>query len=94
MKMCADTERLTAARASRACSGVTKRGYSNGSWMTLRSVNKRESGQGLASDMSSETSMDVVELAIYGVLALWGLPLLFAAYLLQPIRSAASRSRQ
>jgi hypothetical protein len=31
--------------------------------------------------------MDVVELMIYGALAVWGPPLLFAAYLLRPIRS-------
>ena len=30
--------------------------------------------------------MDVVEFVIYGLLALWGPPLLFAAYLLRPIK--------
>lgn len=38
--------------------------------------------------------MDVVELVIYGALAVWGPPLVFTAYLLSPIKSAASRSRQ
>jgi len=38
--------------------------------------------------------VNVVELVIYGLAALWGPPLLFAAYLLRPIKSAASRSRQ
>jgi hypothetical protein len=38
--------------------------------------------------------MDVVELIIYGALAVWGPPLLLVAYLLRPIKPAASRSRQ
>lgn len=44
--------------------------------------------------MSSGMSMDVVEIVICGLLALWGPPLLFAAFLLLPIRSTASRSRR
>jgi hypothetical protein len=31
--------------------------------------------------------MDVVELVIYGALAVWGPPLLLMAYLLRPMRS-------
>ncbi|QHO76899.1 hypothetical protein ACH79_33950 [Bradyrhizobium sp. CCBAU 051011] len=47
---------------------------------------ERESRQSLGNDMSLGMSMDVVELVIYGLLALWGPPLLFAAYLLRPIK--------
>jgi hypothetical protein len=38
--------------------------------------------------------MDVVDLVIYGALAVWGPPLLLVAYLMRPVRPAASRSRQ
>ena len=45
-----------------------------------------ESRQSFDNDMSLGMSMDVVEFVIYGLLALWGPPLLFAAYLLRPIK--------
>jgi len=38
--------------------------------------------------------MDAVEVVIYTLLVLWGPPLLLAAFLLRPIRSAASRPKQ
>jgi hypothetical protein len=43
-------------------------------------------GKAGGSDTSSGMNMDVVELVIYGLLALWGPPLLFAAYLLRPLK--------
>ena len=89
---------------TRSSPDATSRVEANGSddaaeWARLRrtncfAFNQNESGQSLTSDMSSGTRMDVVELVIYGALAVWGPPLLFTAYLLSPIRSAASRSRQ
>ena len=44
-----------------------------------------ESERSLGCGMSSGMSMDVIELVIYGLLAMWGPPLLFAAYLLRPL---------
>ena len=38
--------------------------------------------------------MDAIEIVIYTLLVMWGPPLLFAAFLLRPIRSAASRPKQ
>ena len=49
-------------------------------------LNKRESKQSFVSDMSSRMSMDVIELVIYGLLAIWGPPLLFVAFLLRPVK--------
>ena len=43
-------------------------------------------GKARGSDTSLGMNMDVVELVIYGLLALWGPPLLFAAYLLRPLK--------
>jgi hypothetical protein len=43
-------------------------------------------GKANGSDTSLGMNMDVVELVIYGLLALWGPPLLFAAYLLRPLK--------
>jgi hypothetical protein len=43
-------------------------------------------GKAAGSDTSLGMNMDVVELVIYGLLALWGPPLLFAAYLLRPLK--------
>jgi hypothetical protein len=43
-------------------------------------------GKAKDSDTSLGMNMDVVELVIYGLLALWGPPLLFAAYLLRPLK--------
>jgi hypothetical protein len=40
--------------------------------------------------MTSGMSMDVVELITYALLAVWGLPLAFVAFLLWPIRKAGS----
>jgi hypothetical protein len=48
-------------------------------------LNKRESSQSFVSDMSLGMSMDVMELAIYGLLAVCGPPLLFVAFLLRPV---------
>ena len=45
-----------------------------------------ESRQSFVSDMSLGMSMDVVELVIYGLLAIWGPPLLFVAFLLRPVK--------
>ena len=45
-----------------------------------------ESRQSFVSDMSLGMSMDVVELVVYGLLAIWGRPLLFVAFLLRPIK--------
>jgi hypothetical protein len=49
-------------------------------------LSKLESEQSFTSDMSLGMSMDVMELVIYGLLAIWGPPLLFVAYLLRPIK--------
>ena len=49
-------------------------------------LNRLESRQSFVSDMSLGMSMDVVELVIYGLLAIWGPPLLFVAFLLRPIK--------
>jgi hypothetical protein len=46
----------------------------------------RESERSLGCGMSLGMSMDVIELVIYGLLAVWGPPLLFAAYLLRPLK--------
>ena len=46
----------------------------------------RESERSLGSGMSLGMNMDVIELVIYGLLAVWGPPLLFAAYLLRPLK--------
>ena len=48
-------------------------------------LNRLESRQSFVSDMLG-MSMDVVELLIYGLLAIWGPPLLFVAFLLRPIK--------
>ena len=46
----------------------------------------RESERSSGNGMSLGMTMDVVELVIYGLLAVWGPPLLFAAYLLRPLK--------
>lgn len=38
--------------------------------------------------------MDAVEIVIYTLLVIWGPPLLLAAFLLRPIRSAEPRPEQ
>ena len=44
--------------------------------------------------MASGTNMDAIEIVVYTLLVIWGPPLLLAAFLLRPIRSAASRPEQ
>ena len=46
----------------------------------------RESERSLGCGMSLGMNMDVIELVIYVLLAVWGPPLLFAAYLLRPLK--------
>ena len=41
--------------------------------------------------MASGTNMDAIEIVVYTLPVMWGPPLLLAAFLLRPIRSAASR---
>jgi hypothetical protein len=40
--------------------------------------------------MTSGMGMDVAELISYALLAMWGMPLFFVAFLLWPIRKAGS----
>ena len=49
-------------------------------------LNRLESRQSFVSDVSLGMIMDGVELVIYGLLAIWGPPLLFVAFLLRPIK--------